>query len=249
MNNAIWISWYDLPDEKRDDYCAWLHGSHLPALLRRPGYQWAAHYAAVPRDQARTIRRNDAEEFGGDPDLPRGYHYLLLIGGEHADVFGNPAPGALHAGLPRADRDMLALRRGERVNVMVEAHRVNNSDAKLVAAAGMLAPCIQLGNFNYPWQQEEELLAWFTQWRMPAIVKSPGCVRVRKMVSAAGWAKHGIIYEWTSVDARNRGYLTHEDGHPEMKAWSDKVVGRTEHAPGSATLASRLWPPVDQETT
>ena len=107
-----------------------------------------------------------------------------------------------------------------------------------------LAPCIQLGNFNYPWQQEEELLAWFTQWRMPAIVKQPGCVRVRKLVSVAGWAKHGVIYEWTSVEARNNGYLTHEDGNPEMKAWSDRVVGRTEHAPGSATLATRLWPPL-----
>jgi hypothetical protein len=243
MSGAIWISWYDLPETRRDTYCSWLHGNYIPELLKRPGFRWAAHYAAVPKGSARTIRRNDVDEFAGDPDLPRGCDYLLLIGGDHANVFGNPVPGALHAGLPEADRTMLAMRSGERVNVMMEAFRVDSPITKPPAAE--LAPCIQLGNFNYPWQHEQELLAWFTRWRMPAIVKAPGCLRVRKLVSVAGWAKHGVIYEWESVEARNRGYLTHEDGDPEMKAWSDKVVGRTEHAPGSATLATRLWPPVE----
>jgi hypothetical protein len=149
-------------------------------------------------------------------------------------------PKALHASLPEESRAMLAMRSGERVNIAVEASRVEST---LTKPPTDLAPCIQLGNFNYPWQHEDELLAWFTQWRMPAIVRAPGCVRVRKLASVAGWAKHVIIYEWTSLEARNRGYLTHEDGHPEMKAWSDKVVARTAHAPGSATVASRLWPP------
>ena len=244
MKGAIWISWYDLAQAGRDAYCSWLHESYIPQLLKRPGFRWAAHYAAVPKGSARTIRRNDLEEFNADPGVPKGCGYLLLIGGDHANVFGNPVPSALHAGLPEAEKKMLAMRSGERVNVMAEVARVESRDTKLQKSAVPLAPCIQLGNFNYPWQQEEELLAWFTQWRMPAIVTQPGCVRVRKLVSVAGWAKHGVIYEWESVEARNRGYLTHEDGNPAMKAWSDKVVGRTVHAPGSATLATRLWPPL-----
>ena len=244
MDSAIWISWYDLPEAGSDGYCSWLHETYIPELLKRPGFRWAAHYAALPKGTVRTIRRNDTEEFTGDPDLPTGCGYILLVGGEHANVFGNPVPSTLNAELPDASRRMLAMRTGERVNIMVEAARVESRETKPQPSATPLAACIQLGNFNYPWRHEEELLAWFTQWRMPAIVTQPGCLRVRKLASVAGWAKHGVIYEWTSVEARNRGYLTHEDGNPAMKAWSDKVVGRTVHAPGSATVASRLWPPV-----
>lgn len=242
MDKALWISWYDLPEAGRDAYLSWLHETYMPGILRRPGVLWAAHYAAVPKGTARTIRRDDTHEDTGDPSLPAGTRYILLFGGEHAHVFGNPVPSALNAGLPEEGRRMLATRTGERVNILVEAARVENR-ALAAPPAMMPAPCIQLGNFNYPWQHEGELLAWFTQWRMPAITAQPGCTRVRRLASVAGWAKHAVLYEWTSVEARNREYLTHEDGNPEMKAWSDRVVGRTIHAPGSATLATRLWPP------
>jgi len=40
---------------------------------------------------------------------------------------------------------------------------------------------------------------------MPALSKLPGCVGMRKMVSVTGWAKHGVIYEFASLDARNEG--------------------------------------------
>ena len=61
-DRALGLSWYDLPDDGRDSYLAWLHGSYLPLLLKRTGFMWAAHYAAVPRGTMRTIRRD------GKPD-------------------------------------------------------------------------------------------------------------------------------------------------------------------------------------
>ncbi len=55
MDPALWITWYDLPDTGRDAYFGWLHGAYLPRLLERPGYLWAAHYAAEaqPRRNAK----------------------------------------------------------------------------------------------------------------------------------------------------------------------------------------------------
>ena len=52
MDRAFWITWYDLPDAGRDEYLAWLHGAYLPAMLKRPGYLWGAHYASLERSAA-----------------------------------------------------------------------------------------------------------------------------------------------------------------------------------------------------
>jgi len=54
-DRALWISWYDLPEEGRADYLAWLHATHIPGLLERPGYLWAAHYATVERGTMRKL--------------------------------------------------------------------------------------------------------------------------------------------------------------------------------------------------
>ena len=43
MDRGIWATWYDLPEEGKEEYIAWLHDVHLPKALLRPGYLWAAH--------------------------------------------------------------------------------------------------------------------------------------------------------------------------------------------------------------
>lgn len=79
---------------------------------------------------------------------------------------------------------------------------------------------------------------------MPAMGRTPGCVRIRKLASVSGWAKHGVLYEFVSLEARNQHFIPHEDQHPEMKAWSDRVTKTLTHAPGSSSLAYRIWPAV-----
>ena len=44
MDRGIWAIWYNLPEEGRNEYLAWLHEVYLPEALQRPGYLWAAHY-------------------------------------------------------------------------------------------------------------------------------------------------------------------------------------------------------------
>src|SRR3990170_3597383 len=122
LDRGLWITWYDLPAEGRDAYLSWLHETYIPELLKRPGYLWAAHYA--------TVEKGDVRIHTDDSSVPAGTRYLLLFGAEEADVFGKPVPSALHAELPAESRKMLAMRIGERVNIMAEAGRVEGPAAR-----------------------------------------------------------------------------------------------------------------------
>jgi hypothetical protein len=91
-DRGVWVTWYDLPEKGRDAYFSWLHDAYLPDLLKRPEYLWAAHYASQEREGgSRSSQIHHVE----DPKVPTGYHYILLIGAEDADVFGNPVPRSL----------------------------------------------------------------------------------------------------------------------------------------------------------
>src|SRR6195256_7039683 len=99
-DRGLWVTWYDLPDNGRDAYLSWLHESYLPALLKRPGYLWAAHYAT--RD---TENRADLHHVE-DPKVPTGFRYMLLIGAKDAGVFGSPTPSEIRAALQAQGRKM-----------------------------------------------------------------------------------------------------------------------------------------------
>lgn len=243
MDRGYWISWYDLPEQGRDDYLAWLHEAYIPRRLKLPNCLWAAHYETLsdvthPGEKGR-LRHVD----GGD--VPGGDRYILIFGGTTAHAFADPTPAEFHDGLADADRKMLALREGERSNIMTEEARDDGPEAALRGADPTTGPCIQLGNFNAgDYRDEDELAAWYAQWRMPSMRKLPGCIGVRKLVSVSGWSKHAILYEWTSVDARNERFVDHENANSEMEAWTDRVVRKLVHAPGSPNLGRRIWPPV-----
>lgn len=243
-DRGIWITWYDVDEIGRDDYLRWVHDTYMPALARMPGVLWAAHYASVPKGARRASARENAVRRTDDPAVATGSQYILLAGAEHAHVFGNPSPSELHATLPDEGRKMLAARSGVRINIMVEAGRIDGPEAQGYRHGMAPAPCIQLGSFNCTPAHEEEVLAWYTKWRMPAMGMTPGCVRFRSLASVCGWAKHAVMYEFLSLEARNAHFVTHDDAHPEMKAVSDRMVQHLTHAPGSASVAVRTWPPL-----
>jgi hypothetical protein len=242
QDRSLWITWYDLPEAGRQEYLAWLHGSYIPAVMKRPGYLWAAHFASVKKKNMTTMRREKGLHNTKDDTVPPGEDFLLFFGATDSAVFGACSPTEINACLPQADRQMLAMRRSERINILVEAARVEGPALSGYTGGMQLAPCIQIGQFNCTPDHEEEMMAWYARWRMPALSRLPGCIRTRKMASVAGWAKHAILYEFASLEARNEHFTKHEDGHPDMIAWGDKMVAQLTHAPGSANLAQRLWP-------
>lgn len=241
MDRALWISWYDLQEQDDKAYLPWLHETYIPGILRRPGILWAAHYASMKKGKSHKARTDGVAGRTADSAVPAGDRYILVFGAEHTHAFADPYPSALHAGLPDGDRKMLAMRIGERVSIMAEAARVEGPAAKDYKDGLVLAPCINLGSFNYPYPHEEEMMGWYAQRRMFAMSLMPGCVRTRKLASVAGWARHAIVYEFASLEAHNQYFSTREDLRPEQQEWSERVVARVMHAPGSSHLACRIW--------
>jgi hypothetical protein len=242
VNSGFWISWYNLPEQGRDEYLAWLHGSYIPAVLARPGVLGAAHYASEANvrisGEAGRLRNTT------DPKVPAGDRFILVFGGRTPHAFANPAPSIWHAGLPAADRRMLAMRIGERSNVMALEGMALGPEAAAAPGEMTFMPGMQMGSFNAgALEDEDELMDWYATWRLPCMEKLPGCVRIRKLVSVSGWAKHAVFYEFLSVDARNRKFVDHEGFDPKMEAWTDRVVRKLVHAPGSPNVARRIWPP------
>jgi hypothetical protein len=232
-----------LAEEGRSEYLAWVRETYIPALLKRPGYLWAAHYTVFDDTTARRVQHVT------DPAVPTGAAYILIAGAEDSNVLGNPAPDELHASLPDASKKMLAMRKNARVNIFAEGARVTGPGAKDYKGGMTLAPCIQFGTYNVDTAKEVDILAWYSQLQMPIMSTVPGCVRTRKLASVFGWAKMGILYEFASVDARNNhfgggggaggGRGGRGGGGPHK--WQSSVSALV-HAPGSPSVARRIWP-------
>jgi len=240
-DRGLWITWYDLPEEGREAYVTWLHGTYLPGLLKRPGYLWAAHYASQDLEGgAENAKRYHHVD---DPRVGKGYHYMLLIAATDANVFGDPVPSVLNAALPEQGKKMLAMRMGERVNIFTEAGR-REGRALGAYKEGMLgAPCIQVGSFDCALEFEEEMHAGYVLERLPKMCATPSCVRTRKLNSVAGWAKHGIIYEFASKEGFDRDYAPAVANSP-LGFNGHSVVPELLHAPNGPNSALRIWPPV-----
>jgi hypothetical protein len=239
-DRGLWITWYDLPAEGREAYFSWLHGTYLPQLLKRPGYLWAGHYESNDleggADNAKRYKHID------DPKVGKGFHYMLLVAATDANVFGDPVPSVMNAALPEKDKKMLAMRVGERMNIFTETGR-RDGTAHAAYKEGMLGtPCIQVGSFDCPTEFEEEMHAGYVLGRLPKMCATPSCVRVRKLNSVAGWAKHGILYEFVSKEGFDRDYAP-AVAHSPLGLNGHSVVSELVHAPNGPNSALRIWPP------
>lgn len=175
---------------------------------------------------------------------------MLIFGAEssHAfskgvEAFTKGAPSRLHAKLSDEDRKMLSMRVGERVCITTEEERIEGPEAKSRDAKLTSSPCIQLGSFNGGSPEvEDELLSWYADWRMEALSKLPGCVAMRKLVSVSGWAKHLVMYEFASLQARASNLPVLRTLYPDMTTWTEQWIPKLTHAPESPIVAERIWP-------
>src|SRR6185436_1777551 len=217
-DRGLWVTWYDLPEKERDTHIAWLHGTYIPKMLKKPGFLHAAHYsnAGVPP--------NPSLRHTADTSVPTGNDYILIFGAESAHAytrgwqsFAKGATPKLEEGLTAEDRKMLAQRTGERVAFLAEEARAAGPDAGKREGEYTLAPCIQLGSFNAP-GCEDELMSWYGDWRIPALSRLPSCVAIRKLVSTSAWAKHVVLYEFASLEARHENIGKLASLYPEERS-------------------------------
>ena len=240
--NGYLIHWYDLNEDNEAEYLEWLHGEYIPRRLNDPRILWACHFKSLdnvthPGEKGRLSHDNKS--------IPAGDRYILIFGAKKPEIFADPTVTEYHQSLSEKDLMYLKMKRGERYNIMTEEARGPGSEKKPIDGAG-LSECIQLGNFNSgSYEDEDELASWYATWRIPSMKKLPGCQGVRKLVSVSGWAKHAILYEWSSPEARNSTFVDHEMENPKMEEWTDRVVRKLVHAPGSPNLARRIWPIIE----
>ena len=174
--------------------------AYLPALQQRPGFAWAAHYRNEGGGPAMRALEDDVI-IRPQEDIGNGSQYVVLVGAPSAHTF--LAPLALDIEKEPRFRDMLALRRGVRSAIFSEEARVNGPAIGRRPQGGTPGPAIQMGSFRVRSLEEEfDLGCWYAQYRLPHMAQMPGCIAARKLNSVAGWAKHAILYEFESLEAR-----------------------------------------------
>lgn len=242
-DHAYWITWYNLPDANRDAHLKWVEQTYMPRVLAREGVLWGAHYASLAPG-AYTPLGGVGGRIAHKPHpqgVPPGDRYILIFGAVDAYALADPTPLEFHATFNAQDKAMLAQRADARHNIMLEEGRVEGDALAHYAPGLMPAEAIQLGSFQPGhWQDEDEQAAWYARWRLPSLKSVPGCLRVRKLVSVAGWAKHACFYEFTSIEDREKYFVQYEAVRPDRVKWSTDVVRNTIHAPGSANIARRV---------
>lgn len=245
MDDGVWATWYDLADAGRDEFLGWLHGDHLPKIMKRPGIAWAANYEITGGGTKMQAIHDRLARVDVD-DVGTATQFLMLVGATSPHVFADPRIDEWEDGLDEPAKTMLSRRIGTRINIFVQEALVTGPEIGKRPAGTTPAPAIQMGSFRTKTVSDEfDLIAWYAQYRLPHMSKMPGCVATRKLVSVAGWAKHSIIYEFESLDARQQHFQNHESLALDDKVWTSKIIGYTVHAPGSPSVGKRLWPPVD----
>lgn len=243
MELGFWGTWYDLDAADRDAHLQWLHDEHLPALARRAGWSWVAHYryvgggAQMAEVKSRVVSHTD-------DDVGQGTQYLLLAAAASPHVFF--APRADRIDEPAAVAARLAQRRGVRTAAFVQEARVEGPASPGAQAVSPPAPAIQMGTLRARTVDAGfDLIAWYAQYRLPSMARMPGCVRTRKLAGIAGWPAHGILYEFESLAARLEHF---ERGHESLALdpaeWTGRITRASWHAPGSPFIGERTWPPV-----
>jgi hypothetical protein len=243
LDSGIWATWYDLPDQGRDEFFDWLHGTHLPALVARPGYLWAASYEVLRESPAPPERRYDPET-EPDGDIGMGWHFIQLVGAPAPRVFFNPNWDALPEVTSPEAREMLGRRIGTRHAILMEEGRVDGPEAAERPVATAPGPVVQMGSFRLKTQEADFALAkWYGQDRLVGMAGVPGCIAIRKLVSVAGWAKHSPLYEFISIEARDEYFKDSPMGPTTGdRDLMIRTLTQSHQAPGSPYLARRLWP-------
>lgn len=246
VNETMWMTWYDLPEARTDEYLSWLHGTYLPQLLKRPGYNWAAHFKRIPYpapEFAEYARRMQVTPEDA-PELGRGNQYILMVGAGDLETF-LPAPSYdLKAAEPDEAKPMLSIRQGARSAVLRDVMRGNGPAAAVRPQPGPPGPRIQLGSWKLFPNMEPEMWKYYLGHRYPQFRETPGGIAARTLIGLVGWVDSAIMYEFVSNEA-HMGFLAKSEG-PWIKRYIDdpKMMQPTKislHAPGSPVYADRIW--------
>ena len=244
MSECLRAEWYDLPAEEAADFLGWLHGAHLPALQALPGIVWVGHYRIVHKSSPLDVPGSPARVETDDPVVPKGGDYVLITAALSPDVFF--APNDALDVFEGAAAGQLAKRRQHRMAVFIEELRFDGPEGRRHMPVAGPPPAMQIGSYNVREPADElELARTYRRRKFLEVAATPGMIRTRKLLSVAGWAKHGIFYEFTDLkDAEETFEKRFSADGRRQPASGRHMLEYVVHSPGAPHAGRRIWPAV-----
>jgi hypothetical protein len=245
MDRAILVTWYDLVDAQKAAHLDWLHGEHLPALAAVNGHAWVAHYEITGGSPEFMERNAKNIDHTTDASIPSGAQFILMIGASSPWTFVHDTASSRPEQRPAAEQARIGERLRGRTAIFIDEERYNGPDASVTTRGGAPGPAIQFGCYSMPNVESEfGLIEFYALRRGPMMARYPGCIGMRKLVAVAGHARHGVLYEFISLDARAQFEAEEYRDHDRKRSSHAATVNRTIHLPGSPSIGRRIWPPV-----
>ena len=243
MSRGLRAEWYDVDAGDERDFVTWLHGEHLPGVAAGAGIAWVGHYKIVDKPSLAVAGSIHQRRETGDL-VPPGRQFVLLTCGDADSLL---APSSVAAQLDTAG--FLAKRRNYREAVFIEEARIDGPAHEPVERERLAPPAMQFGNFVIESPQAERAMAlYYRRHRFLQVAATRGCIGARKYVSTVGWPKHGILYEFTGMDAGESLFEARMNAAVPGLLWQGmhplQVVIHAPHAPhaGVRIWPTRIWP-------
>lgn len=244
MGEVLMAEWFDIADDARAKVWSWLHDDYFPALQSAQGVGWVGHYEIVPHQDKPYIEGAPARKETSDPAVPPGWQNVVLTAALSPEVFFGPDSPVEE--LHQAYADKRGAFDNYRSAVFIEEQVINAGEQHTSPYGMGPPPAMQLGNYNCDAPEDEiELARWYRSERFPRVSVSRGMIRGRKLLSIAGWPKHGVLWEFTDLP---EGEFTFEPRFVDAdrnENWQGRhVLEYVTHAPKGPHAGRRVWPKV-----
>lgn len=244
MTEVLRADWFDLADDARDDMWAWMHSEFLPALKAAQGVAWVGHYDIVEAPDRPYIEGAPNKKETTDPACAPGWQNVILTAAASPEAFFGPANAVDALGIKYADK--LAACENHRYAVFLEEEVINSPEQHQYPYGMGPPPAMQLGNYNTDTPEDEnELARWYRAERFPRVAVSRGMIRGRKLVSIAGWPKHGVLWEGVDLPEGEYSFEARFVEADRNENWQGRhVLEYVTHAPKGPHAGRRIWPAV-----
>ncbi len=84
---------------------------------------------------------------------------------------------------------------------------------------------------------------WYRSERFSRVSVTPGMIRGRKLLSIAGWTKHGVLWECTDLSDGDYSFEHRFDTAARDDDWTGRhVLEYVTHGYGSPNAGRLIWP-------
>ena len=242
MSEVLKAEWFDLDEDSQSDVLQWLHKTYLPAVQASSGVGWVGHYAIVKSPSKGYIDGAPEKTETTDPTLATGWQNVVLTAGLSAEVFFGQ-DNALDA-LAQTYSAQLSDLKNFRSAVFLEEQVVNSPEQRAAPYGMGPPPAMQLGHYNTNTPEDDlELARWYRSERFSRVSVTPGMIRGRKLLSIAGWAKHGVLWEFTDLPDGDYSFEHRFVAADRGDSWTGRhVLEYVTHGYGSPNAGRLIWP-------